>query len=210
VIIRDDGGLPPNQRLLLAAPPTGPVITQRSPWRPRQKRGALGRPGTARNLVGPTKRRFSASIPLLVGVLACAGCPPSPQRADLGLPPDSARSVGLALADQLSAAYKRSDWPTVATMVAPDYLGTAPGLTWTLDSLQAGFPKIHFIAWRLDAATVKELSPGVLLVNEDGRLTETYDGQDISGQYRMTDVWVQRGPRWLLLFEQEVPLPASP
>jgi hypothetical protein len=94
-------------------------------------------------------------------------------------------------------------------MLAPGYLGTAPGLSWNLDSLRAAFPRIHFITWRRDQATVKELSPGTLLVNDDGWLTESYDGQDISGRYRLTEVWVRRDGRWLLLFEQEMPLPAG-
>jgi hypothetical protein len=38
-------------------------------------------------------------------------------------------------------------------------------------------------------------------------MRETYAGQDISGRYWSSDVWVRRGGRWLLLVEQELPLP---
>jgi Domain of unknown function (DUF4440) len=170
---------------------------------------ALGRPRTAREPVSTDPGPTVIGILALGSLLLCAGCRSGAQRNALALAPDSARVVGLALSDQLSDVYKCGDWPRLATMLAPDYLGAAPGLSWNLDSLQAAFPKIHFIAWRRDAATVKELSPGTLLVNDDGQLTESYDGQDISGRYRLTDVWVRRGGRWLLLFEQEVPLPAG-
>jgi hypothetical protein len=35
---------------------------------------------------------------------------------------------------------------------------------------------------------------------------ETYAGEEISGRYRMTTIWINRANEWRLLFEQEVPL----
>jgi ketosteroid isomerase-like protein len=46
----------------------------------------------------------------------------------------------------------------------------------------------------------------LVLLNQDAVLEETYDGEDISGRYRVTTVWARRDGRWRLLFEQEVPL----
>lgn len=59
---------------------------------------------------------------------------------------------------------------------------------------------------RTTGATVKALAPGLVLLNQDAVLEETYDGEDISGRYRVTTVWARRDGRWRLLFEQEVPL----
>jgi hypothetical protein len=151
-------------------------------------------------------RRFSTCLLALASVLLATDCGTPPGNESTGLTTDSLRSLGLGLSDRLSDGYKRGDWPTVAGMLATDYLGTAPGVQWNLDSLQSAFHTIHFVAFHRDDALVKAVAPGILLVNEDGVLTESQSGQDISGRYRFTNIWVQRGGQWLLAVEQEIPL----
>jgi hypothetical protein len=117
----------------------------------------------------------------------------------------------LALSDEILAIEKRGDWPALAKVLAPDYRGTAPGeAEWTLATYKAELPKIHPIEWHREGSSFKCLAPGVILQNEDGVLRETYADQDISGRYRFTTIWVRRGGRWRLLFEQEVPLTPAP
>jgi hypothetical protein len=117
----------------------------------------------------------------------------------------------LSLDDQLSDIYKRGDWSALRGLVAPDYLGSWGNfLTADLSRLQREFPKVRLKSFHRELAVVKSLSPGVVLLNENGRMEETYDGQDVSGRYRFTTVWVHRQGRWRLLFEQEVPLPQAP
>jgi hypothetical protein len=86
---------------------------------------------------------------------------------------------------------------------------TAPGRgsSGIFTALQREFPKIHLSEFHLERQRVKPLSPDLILVNDTFTMRETYAGQDISGRYWSSDVWVRRGGRWLLLVEQELPLP---
>ncbi|HVN78254.1 MAG TPA: nuclear transport factor 2 family protein, partial [Terriglobia bacterium] len=119
---------------------------------------------------------------------------------------ESLRTEALALSDQLVGIYKSGDWRALLSLLDPGYLGTAPGIQWNLAALQREFPKIRLSEYHREAFIVKKLAPGMVLLNEDGTLRETYDGQDISGRYRFTTIWVKRAGSWRLLFEQEVPL----
>lgn len=116
------------------------------------------------------------------------------------------RAKILALSDDLTRIYKEGDWSSLSSLVASDYLGSAPGFEWDLARLKAEFPKIRLTGCRVEGATVKALAPGLVLLNQDATLQETYDGHDISGHYRFTTIWARRDGRWRLLFEQEVPL----
>jgi ketosteroid isomerase-like protein len=160
--------------------------------------------------VRPAPPRIPAYLLALASLMLSPCCQPHRNTDTTTISPDSLRSLGLGLSDRLGNAYKRADWPAVAALLAPDYLGTAPGLQWDTDSLKKAFPSIHYVAFRRDEATVKQIAPTVLLVNEDGFLTESQAGQEISGRYRFTNVWVQRDQRWQLVVEQEIPLGAHP
>jgi hypothetical protein len=121
--------------------------------------------------------------------------------------PDSLRIELLAQADGLTAIYQRGDWPALKLVLAPGYLGTAPGQEWDASQLEREFPKVKLIDFVRHNATVKPLGVNVVLLNEDGFLRETYADQDISGWYRFTTIWTRVDGRWRLLFEQEVPIP---
>lgn len=132
--------------------------------------------------------------------------------ADVPVPPEVpavVRTEILELSDEVTRIYKRGDWPALASLVAPDYLGCAPGVEWDLAKLKVEFPKIRLIDYRAEGATVKALAPGLILLNQDGLLKEAYDGQDVSGRYRFTTIWARREGRWRLLFEQEIPLSSA-
>jgi len=159
---------------------------------------------------------LASAVSPFPGVVGCDvhGGRPSHQRAaemepDSPMVPEVSAAVKaeiLGLGDELTAVYKRRDWPALASLVAPDYLGSAPGFEWDLAKLEAEFPRVQLFDCRVEAATVKALAPGLVLLNQDAVLKETYSGQDISGRYRFTTVWARRDGRWRLVFEQEVPL----
>ncbi len=113
----------------------------------------------------------------------------------------------LGLSDRLTAIYRRGDWPALAALLASDYLGTTPGAQWDGEVLEREFAKIRMTDYQRENFLVKQLAPDLVLLNEDATLKETYDGEDISGRYRMTTIWINRANEWRLLFEQEVPLP---
>ena len=81
-------------------------------------------------------------------------------------------------------------------------------MTWDRAALQREFPRIRMQSFHRDSAIVKALGAGVVLLNEDATMRETYAGKDISGRYRMTTAWAFREGRWRLVFEQEIPLAA--
>ena len=115
----------------------------------------------------------------------------------------------LNLSDHLSNIYKEHDWSGLKKLVSSGYVGTAPGFQWTIADLEKEFPKISLHDIHRDAYFIKVLNPALVLLNEDATLKETYDGQDISGPYRMTTIWTKQGDAWQLLFEQEIPIPVS-
>jgi hypothetical protein len=95
----------------------------------------------------------------------------------------------------LTGAYLQRDWRALSGLVAPEYYGAGQGFEWDFAALQREFPKIHLSEFHLERQRVKPLSPDLILVNDTFTMRETYAGQDISGRYWSSDVWVRRGGR---------------
>jgi hypothetical protein len=137
---------------------------------------------------------------LLGGVILFAASQRSdPQSAD-------ASSEGAVLDHQLTEVYLRQDWAALEKMTAPDYSGFALDEQWDFAALKREFPKIHLQDFHVESQQIKSLSPDLVLVSDVLMMHETYAGQDISGRYWSSDIWVRRNGKWLLLVEQEVPL----
>jgi hypothetical protein len=113
---------------------------------------------------------------------------------------------GALLDRQLTDVYLRQSWEALEKMVAPDYAGFAGDEQWDFSALKREFPKIHLTDLHIEHQQVKRLSRDMILVTDVLTMHETYAGQDISGRYWTSDVWVRRNGKWLLLVEQEVPL----
>ena len=113
---------------------------------------------------------------------------------------------GAALDRQLTEAYLRQDWAALEKIVAPDYSGFTLDEQWNLSTLKREFPKVHLVDLMVERQQVKRLRPDLILVSDVFTMHETYSGQDISGRYWSSDIWVRRNGKWLLLVEQEVPL----
>jgi len=138
---------------------------------------------------------MKAAVALLL-MLSLSGCTHQPD----------ANAQGGALDATLTDAYLRKDWAALSAIIAPDYYASGDGFEWGFADLQREFPKIQLADFHIERQRVKQLAPGVLLVSDVATVRETYGGQDISGRYLSTDVWVQRDGKWLLLVEQEIPL----
>ena len=172
----------------------------------------------------PARRRPPGRRRALLAPLACAlalaaitGCSresgeaaPKAGLAPVALPvitsAERLRRHALSLGDRLTSAYRRGSWAGVDSLLADDYLGCAPDVRWDRAALRREFPRIRMRSFHRDSAIVKALGAGVVLLDEDVTLGETYAGRDISGRYRMTTVWAFREARWRLVFEQEIPL----
>jgi Domain of unknown function (DUF4440) len=123
----------------------------------------------------------------------------SPRSAD-------SSAEGAALDRQLTEAYLRQDWTALEKIVAPDYSGLTLEDQWGFPALKREFPKVHLVDLHVERQQIKRLSPDLILVSDVFTMHETYAGQDISGRYWSSDIWVRRSGKWLLLVEQEVPV----
>jgi hypothetical protein len=119
---------------------------------------------------------------------------------------DDVTEVGVNLDKQLAEAYHQGNWAQLERLVAPDYSGITEDFEWDFASLKREFPKIRLSEWRIERQRIKRLASDLILVNNIFWMQETFDGQDISGRYCSSNVWVRRNERWLLLVEQEVRL----
>jgi hypothetical protein len=119
---------------------------------------------------------------------------------------DDSAHLGAILDARLTTAYHSGDWAALEALVAPDYLGITEDFEWDFASLKREFPKIRLIDSKMERQRVKRLASDLILVNDVFTMHETFDGEDISGRYCTSNVWVHRNGRWLLLVEQEVRL----
>jgi hypothetical protein len=99
---------------------------------------------------------------------------------------------------------------SIATIVAPEYLAAGDGFSWDLAKLGEEFPKTRALAHKNEVPHLKVLGPGLVLLYRATTMRETYAGADISGRYWISEIWTLGDGRWLLLVEQEIPLPAHP
>jgi hypothetical protein len=150
-------------------------------------------------------RRFSSSILTIAILLLGAAIMLAGSQSSSGQSTDSSKE-GAALDRQLTEVYLRQDWTALEKIVAPDYSGFAADEQWDFAALKREFPKIHLIDLHVERQQVKRLGPDLILVSDVFSMHETYAGQDISGRYWSSDIWVRRHGKWRLLVEQEVPL----
>jgi hypothetical protein len=113
----------------------------------------------------------------------------------------------LRLEDQLTEVYRGRDAQALASLVAPEYYGNAGDFEWDHAALMREFPKIRLSDLQVERRHVKWLTTDLLQINSVQTMQEVYDGQDISGRYWTSDIWVRRDGKWLLFVEQEIPLP---
>lgn len=136
---------------------------------------------------------------LLMGTGFLAASQPASANTDVS-------AKGAELDRRLTEAYLRKDWTALEKFIAPDYAGFTPDEHWDFAGLKREFAKILMTDFHVERQQVRGISPDMILVNDVLTMKESYAGQDISGRYWTSDVWVRRNGKWLLLVEQEVPL----
>lgn len=119
---------------------------------------------------------------------------------------ESLKSEILSLDHRYAEAWRQGDWATVASLMAPDYWGGGADFSWNLETLRQEFPKVKLLEYQNDPKRVQALGPNAVLLSYVTRMRETYDGEDISGRYGYSQIWVRRVGGWRLLVEQEIPL----
>ena len=149
--------------------------------------------------------RLVLTLAVLLATIDCAGA--SSARVESG---STIEGQILPRDREYEEAWLRADWKKVAALVAPDYWGVGDDFSWDFAKLQEEFPKVKALEYKDEAPQVKQLSPGLVLLNRITRMRETYAGADISGRYWISEIWVHRSGRWLLLVEQEVLIQAIP
>jgi hypothetical protein len=162
---------------------------------------------------------FSAVGQLLVLTLALLGCEHQDPRGSTSTAAtasvqqrvdfDAIETEVLELDKRLTDVYRRHDAQALLALVAPEYYGDAGDFEWDHDTLMREFPKIRLSDLRVERRHVKRLTPDIVQIDCVQTMQEVYDGQDISGRYWTSGIWVHRDGRWLLLVEQEIPLPAK-
>jgi ketosteroid isomerase-like protein len=105
------------------------------------------------------------------------------------------------LGQEWAAAELGGDAPTLDTMLADDFVGVGPrGFMLTkeqwLARYRSGDLRQDSLIW--DEVRVRVYGDAAVAT---GRQTQqgAFQGHDIAGQFRVTQVFVQRGGRWLLV-----------
>ena len=167
--------------------------------------------GSAKGLRARPQRAVFAALPLLV-MCALAACARRGEKRSPGAGGQSGSELVaaevLARAHEYDEAWLRGDWPAAEAMLAADYY-VFDGVEGDLARLRQEFPKIKTLEYKQEQPHVKILAADLILVNHVMQMRETYDGKDISGRYWYSQIWVRREGRWLLLVEQELPMPSG-
>ena len=116
------------------------------------------------------------------------------------------------LAAEWTAAELRGDSAFLDRTLADDFVGVGPRgfmlskQEW-IGRLQSG--GLHYNALTLDEMQVHIYGDAAILIGRETQAA-TYQGQDIPGQFRMTQVWVRQDGNWRLAGLQLSPIMPPP
>jgi ketosteroid isomerase-like protein len=102
------------------------------------------------------------------------------------------------LEDDWAAAMVKADLSALDRILAADFVSTGPtGEVQTKEGLLADLKtgKLKFESMHVDELKVRTYGDTAVALGMDTSKA-TYDGKDISGQFRWTDVFVKRNGRW--------------
>ena len=114
----------------------------------------------------------------------------------------------VAMEAKWSEAMVAKDFSTVDSIVASDWTGQNPGgvlttKTMFMDGLRSGKQTITAMANR--DVHVRFVGTIAIVQGMDDE-TSSYDGKDTSGTYSWTDVFQQRGGKWVAIASQVTPI----
>lgn len=127
------------------------------------------------------------------------------QGSDAAKPDPEVEKAVTKLEQEMSTALTKGDADTVAKTLADNFFAISPdGSTQTraefVADLKAG--KLKLESNKLEDMKVHAAGADMAVVTYRSTDKGTYDGEDISGQYRWIDVLVKRGGNWLFLISQ--------
>ena len=127
------------------------------------------------------------------------------QGSDAAKPDPEVEKAVTKIEQEMSTALTKGDADTAAKMLADNFFAVSPdGSTQTraqfVADLKAG--KLKLESNKLDDMKVHAAGADMAVVTYRSTDKGTYDGEDISGQYRWVDVFVKRGGTWLFLVSQ--------
>ena len=120
------------------------------------------------------------------------------------LDPDAEKAI-TKIEQEMSTALTKGDADTAAKMLADTFYAVAPdGTTQTktefLADMKSG--KFKLESNKLDEMKVHAAGADMAVVTYRSTDKGTYDGEDISGQYRWLDVFAKRGGTWQFIVSQ--------
>ena len=120
------------------------------------------------------------------------------------LDPELEKAI-MKVANDMSAALTRPDLDAAAKMLADSYYAVTPdggvvGKTQFLADLKSG--KFRLETNKLDDMKVHAAAGDIAIVTYRSTDKGTFDGHDISGQYRWLDVLAKRGGTWQFIVSQ--------
>lgn len=142
---------------------------------------------------------------LVVPLLAVSACSPSEPTAEVSTPAPTASEPAedveatiIALEEQWVAAIVDGDTATLDRLLADDFVGTSPTAhffykSMAIDDLDSG-------TYVVSAMDMDEVSANVYgdtaVAYTSQEETSTYAGEDTSGHYHYTNVWLRRNGQW--------------
>ena len=88
--------------------------------------------------------------------------------------------------------------------LSDDFIAVYAGATNDADAEVAAIGKQHLDSFGLRDMQVRDLADGVQLVTYSADAKGTFDGADISGEYRATSIWKRVGGDWKLAYHSEM------
>ncbi len=127
------------------------------------------------------------------------------QGSDAPKPDAEAEKAVIKVAHEMSAALTKPDTDAAAKMLADSYYAVTPdggvvGKSQFLADLKSG--KFKLESNQLDDMKVQAASADMAIVTYRSTDKGTFDGHDISGQYRWLDVLAKRGGTWQFVVSQ--------
>src|SRR5262245_35688282 len=124
------------------------------------------------------------------------------------MPGEDTKQHWQQLSGEWAAAEQRGDTAFLQYTLADDFLGIGPrGFLLTkeqwLDRHRSGDLKHESLAW--DEVGARLYGEAAVITGRE-RLKGTYQGQDIEGQFRVSQVFVKQNGRWLLASIQLSPM----
>ena len=131
------------------------------------------------------------------------------QGSDSPKPDPEIEKAVLKVTHEMTAALTKPDVDAAAKMLADSYYAVTPdggtvNKTEFLADLKSG--KFKLESNKLDDIKVHATSPDLAIVTYRSTDKGTYDGHDISGQYRWLDIFAKRNGTWQYIVSQGTPI----